>query len=671
MANSSSSAPSSVWAQRGRSLSIVVALALFSTLLAAALRGIGATRTSDGYIYDDGITASNAKAPESIVIVGLNEAIYRHHHVNLAPRDSIARLIDAISKGAPSVIALDVSLDGFIDGDARPQNGVDAQLRRAIVAARRRGVIVLLNQIAFDSEDRNAAMPISGNVSLHESTLPFFARAASGVGNVDFEADADGICRHLPLSSAARPSLPLLAARWFKARQKQALSPALLARLNRERTPIDFIGGPGAINILPADKILQTPALALLLGGKIVFIGGTFPRLYDYINSPYDLQTGAPSATKTKNQSGRRMYGVEMLAQSTATILRAAPRHSHDSGRINWQSALIAFLGALIVTMAASRGAMSGIATACVLGIGFLALAFTSSRAPLSWAGAHYWPASKPLLAAIFACGWTTAYRQISIARELKLVRGAFAMHVGEEVLHEMGGKMPELGGETRDIAILFCDIEGFSALSETMRDDPQRLMTTLNEHFEPLVNELKSRRAYVDNYVGDLVMALFGAPALSSLDGHNVQNMQSARNAQNARNAVWAAINFIDIIHARNQERCASGAPAIEVGIGVHCGPAVVGNMGSSRRIHYTAIGDAVNIASRVESATRQFHTPLLVTEETVRCFENAELTLPIAERIEWEFVADTTVKGRVAPVRLYRPHLWGDALQGLADCQ
>jgi adenylate cyclase len=208
---------------------------------------------------------------------------------------------------------------------------------------------------------------------------------------------------------------------------------------------------------------------------------------------------------------------------------------------------------------------------------------------------------------------------------------------------------MPSLGGEVRSIAVLFCDIRGYSALAERMRDRPEALMTELNEHFHPLVNALKQRGAYVDNYVGDLVMALFGAPAARGDLGLET------------RLAVRAALDFVKLVHDRNEQRVAQGLPAIEIGVGVHCGEAVVGNLGTLDRnaggkIHYTAIGDAVNLASRVESTTRKFDVPLLVTEEAMLQCRDAPADDGI-ELPEWEFVAETTVKGRETPVRLYRP--------------
>ena len=219
-------------------------------------------------------------------------------------------------------------------------------------------------------------------------------------------------------------------------------------------------------------------------------------------------------------------------------------------------------------------------------------------------------------------------------------MRDAFGAYVGDEVLSLLGGRLPELGGEVRPVAVLFCDIRGFSRLAEKMDADPRALLGELNAHFAPLVESLKLHGGHTNSLAGDLVMALWGAPVSEgdlSLD---------------VRRAVNAALECQRKVNERNARRVAAGLEPIEVGIGLHCGQAVVGNLGALNgrrqgRIHYTAIGSVVNIAARVEGATRDFNTPMLVTGEVVACDDTRA----------WEFVAVTLLKGHSAPVRLFKP--------------
>jgi adenylate cyclase len=577
-----------------------------------------------------------------IVIIGLTEKFIAGRPVSLMPRDRLAKLVTAVAAGRPSVIVLDVWLDSRVDTD---KNGHDEQLRRALLQARNQGVPVLLPQVDLNIERETsptgqAKQPIPGSgLTARGATLPFFSEVADGVGDVNFTPDPDGTYRDLTFYDETL-SIPILAARLHRQKEGKTVAEALERRLNLESTPIDFRAGPGQIQITPAEKLLQEPALAFLLQDKLVFIGATFPRSGDFFVTPFQSLLDSGSLPAQSTMARRQMYGVELLANATDTVLRGARRHAHTSPTARLHILLATLLLAALVAAAALRGAIWGIGAAIVaMGVA-IAVAVLSARDPGALWQWHYWPPSPFLTPPHHASGLGIGYRQMQEARELRMVKEVFGGYVGEEVLQKLGGKMPEMGGETEEIAVLFCDIAGFSALAEGLRDDPAELLRTLNGHFEPLVFALQSRGAYVDNYVGDLIMALFGAP------------FSAGSLSLNTRNAVLAAVDFVRIVGERNAARRAAGDPLIEVGIGVHCGPAVVGNLGSRRRMKYTAIGDTVNIASRVESTTRKFETRLLVTEEVVQaCADDEEIMA-----LGWEFAAETQVKGRVAPVRLYR---------------
>jgi adenylate cyclase len=408
--------------------------------------------------------------------------------------------------------------------------------------------------------------------------------------------------------------------------------------LKQGTAPIDYCAPPvrfrpegsiaiaeGSIFIHDADDLLKQPLLAPMLAeNKIVFIGAAYPRSDDLFQTPYNT-AGAH----------RRFYGVEVLAHSAATFLNGMPRRSHEARPVQDKILLLAVFIAAIVSVAALFGLLPGVLLMLLAIGGALYVALISSRyAGPTWP--HFYPPSPIIAAALMSWALGAGFRQWRVGRELKLVQEAFGGYVGDEILKQMGGRLPEMGGEVRPVAVLFCDIRGFSAIAEKLRDDPARLLGLLNAHFEPLVEALKERGAYVDNYVGDLVMAVFGAPvSAGSLE-------------EDTRQAVRAARAIEQLVRERNAERRAAGEDIIDVGIGVHCGPAVVGNLGTLRKMHYTAIGDTVNIASRIESETRHYPAHLLVTEDVVNCCNSQFL---------WEFVAETAVKGRAAPVRLYKP--------------
>lgn len=606
-----------------------VACVLFSLAIAFFVQRQGLLFALDAKIYDVGLASRASHSPDNIVIAGLTDAFVGEHHVSQIPRDKLARLIKALTAAKPSVIAIDVWLDSRVEDGAKRG---DEKLRAALLRAKKAGVpIVLAQQNLEENTIKNTGRK---GTTAHGTTIPFFADAATAVGGIDLLPDTDKLIRFLPLESERLPSLSYLTA-WHSLKDKNGRQRlALLQKSNSEQLrPLDFYGSPDlqdtpspAVQIHDAQKILNEPYLTpFLASGKIVFIGATFPRSTDWFQSPYN-NAGAK----------RKFYGVELLANATWTYLQGAlkngMRYSHESPAAQNKVLVVTALIAALVAGAALQGLVSGVVTLLFCSGVALALGFVSaSGSAQTWP--HFWPPSPLLAGALLAWITGAAWRQRVIGRELKQVRDVFGGYVGKEVLDELGGRLPEMGGETRQVAVLFCDIQGFSALAESLQNDPARVLQMLNDHFEPLVAALKTRGAYVDNYVGDLVMAVFGAPVSQGDFSRDVQA------------AVQSALDFDCIIEESNIERKKRGELPIEVGIGVHCGPAVVGNLGSQQKIHYTAIGDTVNIASRVESETRHYLTRLLVTEEvTVQCPD-----------LDWEFMAETAVKGRTAPVRLY----------------
>jgi adenylate cyclase len=218
--------------------------------------------------------------------------------------------------------------------------------------------------------------------------------------------------------------------------------------------------------------------------------------------------------------------------------------------------------------------------------------------------------------------------------RERRARREAVAMFsrfVNPEVvkqLIERGGI--EGAGQTRQVTLLFSDIRGFTTLSEAKR--PEEVVAILNRYFSMQVDVVWRHGGTLDKYIGDCIMALWGAP----LD-----------DAQQARNAVACALDMADTLQVFKRE-LGAGDANFDVGIGVHSGPAVVGFIGSEKKREYTAIGDTVNLASRIEGLTKDAKRRILVSRETMEQCADA-----------FDFVSCGTfpVKGRAQPVELFEP--------------
>jgi adenylate cyclase len=211
-------------------------------------------------------------------------------------------------------------------------------------------------------------------------------------------------------------------------------------------------------------------------------------------------------------------------------------------------------------------------------------------------------------------------------------IRSTMDKVVSREIAEELLKGDLKLGGEVRFSSILFADVRGFTALSEAM--EPQALVAFLNEYLTLMSRVVERHRGVVDKYIGDCVMALFGAPVSHETDVDNA--------LQTALEMIWCVEEF-------NYRRSWEGKPPINISVGINTGPTVAGNMGSEDRLNYTVVGDAVNLAYRLESLTRLYDVSCLVSEYTVR---ESKGKFPFRE------LDIVRVKGRNAPVRVFE--LW-----------
>jgi adenylate cyclase len=188
--------------------------------------------------------------------------------------------------------------------------------------------------------------------------------------------------------------------------------------------------------------------------------------------------------------------------------------------------------------------------------------------------------------------------------RERETVKAAFVRYVSRQVMDSVlaSGEAPIISGDRRKVTVLFCDIRGFTRMSESMR--PEDVVQILNEYFEKVVEIVFRNGGTLDKFIGDGVMVVFGAPK---------------DDPYQEEHAVRAALEIRDEVRRLSGSFVERGLPPLAVGVGVNSGNAIVGNIGSSQRMEYTAIGDTVNLASRLESATRELNVDILVSEYTL----------------------------------------------------
>ena len=242
-------------------------------------------------------------------------------------------------------------------------------------------------------------------------------------------------------------------------------------------------------------------------------------------------------------------------------------------------------------------------------------------------------PLTEPLLAGLAAVAMMIGYRFVIADREERFLRKSFAFYLAPEVIEGMvaSGKMPALGGEMRDITMFFSDLAGFSSIAEKMT--PAELVALMNEYLSAMTDIIESHGGYVDKYIGDSVVAMFGAPA---------------DDRDHAQHAVAAALQCRDRLEELNGSHPAFRDRGLAHRIGLNSGEAVVGNIGSRRRFNYTVMSDTVNLASRLEGANKFYGTVIMASEATVNQSRSA---------YTWRELDTVKVQGRDEPIIVYEP--------------
>jgi adenylate cyclase len=242
-------------------------------------------------------------------------------------------------------------------------------------------------------------------------------------------------------------------------------------------------------------------------------------------------------------------------------------------------------------------------------------------------------PLIEPLLAGIVSLGAATGFRFLVADKDRRFLRKSFAFYLAPSVIEKMvaANKPPALGGETRDVTIFFSDLAGFSSISEALA--PPDLVHFMNEYLSAMTDIIQEQNGFVDKYIGDAIVAVFGAP----LD-----------DPDHAQNAIVAALRCRDRLHKLNREPAEWQRFTLRQRIGLNSGDALVGNIGSRQRFNYTVMGDTVNVASRLEGANKYFGTTIMAAKST---FDRA------APGFAWRELDSIRVQGRDELVRIYEP--------------
>jgi CHASE2 domain-containing sensor protein/class 3 adenylate cyclase len=460
------------------------------------------------------------------------------------------------------------------------------------------------------------------------------------------------------------------------------LGKALIHRLDDEKGPyvavddqgyqtlLDYRGGPEPFPMKSLAEIMDSEALAPLVRDRVVILGITSESVKDFFATPFS--TGFSTADPVYGIAVHGHLVDQLLRQATNgdPILTALPRRFEGVWIWLW-----ALSGALIGMACRSTAPAIG---ATVAGIAALGLIVYS---------AFGWALLLPFFPAAFAwvgaAGLTNQLLHSASNRARAHLRKSFEHYLAPNLVNALV-EHPEqlrLGGETRTITIMFSDIRGFTSISEGFKANPEGLGRLINRAFlTPVSRLVMARRGTIDKFMGDCVMAFWNAPLDDSEHADHACDCAMAMVREMAR------INSELAVEAQAEDR---PFHPINIGVGLNSGECVVGNMGSDERFAYTAMGDAVNLASRLEGQTKHYHVSVIIGETTRALAPRwAALELDLiavkgkqdAVRIytllgDTEFAASAEFRAQVEPhdrmLTCYRRQDWEGAITALAECR
>lgn len=608
---------------RGRRFLLGLTLGFLASAVVATVTSLGyfsgyQGKALDLYFWMQGRT----RAPEIVLVAIDDTAFQRLNERQPIPRDYLAGLIRGLRKSGVRLIAIDVDL------------------RRSTTPAEDRALIAAIRGAPGDrvvpviaARTLSAEPAANGEIRFRPRAL-YDPLLEVDSGFAEVPKDDDGFFRRIPLvvplpEGGFFPSLALVAltrlgqqgradlARipdgaelivlsapsWDEARGR-LVGDVPLRFSPEDDWKINFVGPAGSFLTVASDAVYQLGlseqdvAQDNPLRDRIVFVGATFAESRDAFPSPHGI-----------------MPGVEIHANILHTLLT----RSHIQS-IAWGTSLILQLvlclgfSTLFTLMRANRALLLSLA-----GAGLVSLALSAWPAA---SGSYWFDFLTPILA-IRVSG------SLHDAMERRRIRRSFHQYVGREVVDLVYSDDPALRGQRRTASILFTDLRDFTTFSEGLPAD--QVAQQLNEYFPMMVEAVQQHRGLVNDFIGDAVMAIYGAP----LD-----------NPDHALDAIRTGLQMqvgLEVLNAGWKER---GLSALRMGIGIHTGSVFAGNVGSEKQMKYTVIGDAVNVAARVEGLNKDLKTTLLITEETYRT---------IQDEVQVRDCGELKVKGRHQAVKVY----------------
>ncbi len=595
-----------------------------------------------------------------VVIVDIDEASLRKLGQFPWPRTRIADMITRLTDLGAAAIGFDIifsepdrlspalAADGFRDLDEETRNKLRALPSNDQVMAdaiRRSRVVLGETGLPTVQPEPEAPPPAAGVAALGGDpkpymfnfpgllrTVPMLESAAAGRGLFSIRTERDGIVRRVPMVMMAQGNLmPSLSFEMLK-----VATGASTILIRTDEAGIKGIAIPGFemptdrngqlwVHFAPHDKARYVSAVDLLEGRvtadrvsrRLILVGTSAAGLLDLKTTPNDPV----------------MPGVEIHAQVLESILSDAVL-SQPNYAVGAELGAAFVIGAAIIWLAP----LLGPALLLLFGAGFIALLvgtswyfFAEQRLLIDF--------TFPLLSSLLIYLTLVFTNFVKEQAQRRQIRSAFGQYLSPTLVEQLA-QSPEklvLGGEARDMTIMFSDVRGFTTISEIYKDDPQGLTALMNSFLTPLTNAIIDRKGTIDKYMGDAIMAFWNAPLYDPT--HEL-------------NACEAALDMLERVDRLNREReqaaKANGSLfiPINIGVGINTGRCVVGNMGSDLRFDYSVLGDSVNLASRLEGQCKSYGLPIIIGSRTANAAKDKFALL------ELDFIS---VKGKKEPEVVY----------------
>lgn len=547
-------------------------------------------------------TAPN-KVELPVTIIGIDEASFAA--TGLAwpwPRKLHAQVLDALTEAGAAVVVFDVLF-------AEASNPADDAAFAAAIA--RHGAVVLAADVAYS--ETGAARQWQ-----RVDPLPHLLEAGAVAGLASVELDRDGVMRRIP---GAAESMWRQTLKAFDARYPGVVEPHAVAA----NAHIRYLGPPHTFPYIPYHRLLD-PEHKLsanwrdALRDNIVLIGRNLKASTEVGSAQADM-FHTPFFTEQREL----MPGVEIQANLVASLIEG--RSIREAGRASVLATV------LLITLAAVAGMRRWrLLPASLLFMGLIA-GVMALQALLFALNALWLPLGGAALAALLVYLAQGGHAYLEALRQRGEITRAFGMYLAPALVEQIAAH-PErlkLGGERRELTLLFTDLAGFTEIAESM--EVEQVAAILNRHLSEMTAIVMAHGGTVDKFIGDAIMAFWNAP-LEQPDPE--------------LRAVHAAIAMQARMREMHDDMLARDGVSLSMRIGLHRGPCIVGNLGGDNRFDFTAVGDAVNLASRLEGVNKVYGTTLLLSETVAAAVST---TIPLRE------IDTLRVKGKQRGIKVYTP--------------